>query len=345
MRIDHLLFAVMLMLPLGFLQCGKNPAGPDKKTEKGWSALPLDIAERKVQCIAVQSDNAATLYVGLFDGLYKSTDSGKSWRGITAGLISRDIHSLEIVAGKPQVLYAGSNGFGISRSEDYGESWVNMRGGVENTLVDQIHLVNQHDEVIWLATATGLYSKKRDELTWTDTYPGCRLVHSITTLPGKPDTVLAGLLYIGFIRGAFNASLRRWSWTAVNNGIPERSGNHDCPNQIGFAGPDSSLVYAVTQDGHFYISQDDGLHWERKYYTADTETGVAMITHPKLRDRLYLATRHQVYRSTNRGATWTRLTRNMPAVTITALQVAPGDPGVIYIGTEDNGLYHYVEAE
>ncbi|HQI50364.1 MAG TPA: hypothetical protein PLN61_17060, partial [bacterium] len=73
--------------------------------------------------------------------------------------------------------------------------------------------------------------------------------------------------------------------------------------------------------------------------------GVAMITHPKLRDRLYLATRHQVYRSTNRGATWTRLTRNMPAVTITALQVAPGDPGVIYIGTEDNGLYHYVEAE
>jgi hypothetical protein len=34
----------------------------------------------------------------------------------------------------------------------------------------------------------------------------------------------------------------------------------------------------------------------------------------------------------------------MPAdVAITALQVANGDPGVVYIGTEEHGLYSYTE--
>ncbi|HNW60091.1 MAG TPA: hypothetical protein PKI62_10485 [bacterium] len=345
MRPFHTLIYATLLLPLGLLHCDKNPGGNEDKTEKGWAALPLEIAERKVQCIAVQPDHPNTLYVGLFDGLYKSTDGGASWRAITSGLISRDINAIEIVASRPEVVYCGSNGFGVSRSEDYGESWSRLSGGVEKTLVEHIHLVNQSDEVLWLATATGIFTRKDGETTWTDAWPGCRLVHTVTTLPGKPDTVLAGLLYTGFVRGAWDAALNRWSWTKVNNGIPERSGNHDCPNRIGFIGADSSLVYAVTQDGNFYLSGDDGLHWERKYYIAGADSGVTMVTHPRLRNRLYLATRHQVYRSTNAGGTWSGLTRNMPAVTITALQVAPGDPGILYIGTEDQGLYKYVESE
>ncbi len=334
------LFQAALVLLLGSAGCDKEIV-PHSIQEKGWRALPLQVTDRKVQCISVHPDHPRTLYVGLFDGLYKSADGGASWHSITTGLNSRDIKTVEIVADNPMRLYCGSTGFGISRSDDGGESWTNLKGEVANTLVNHIHLVNQRDETIWLATATGIYRKAGSEEKWTNTFLNSRLIHAVTSLPDHPETLLAGLLYAGFARTT-NAGGR---WYYANNGV-EASGNfYDSPVQFAFIGADSGTICAVTINGDFYISQDAGQSWKFAYGTQGQGRGVAIVTHPRLRDRLYLANTTSVYRSTDRGATWSEMSPGMPAgVTITALQVADGDPGVVFIGTAEHGVYSYTES-
>ena len=334
------LYGVLFLLFLG-MACEKDPTGDDgdKKVETGWSALPLTVTDRKVQCIAIHPDHPNTLYVGLFDGLYKSTDGGTNWKSITNGLISRDIKSVEIVVDRPQLVYCGSMGFGISRSEDGGENWINLKGEVANTHIHQVHLVNQRDDVIWLATTTGIYRKAKTEANWISTFDSSRLIHAVISLPRQPTTLLAGMLYTGFLRTTNNGG----RWYYVNNGISGTGTFYDCAVQFGFAGADSSLVYAATIDGNFYVSLSGGQDWQQSFWSEGRSEGVALVTHPKLRDRLYLATQHKVFRSMDRGSQWQEMGLHMPVVTITALQVAVGDPGVVFIGTKNNGLYQYIE--
>jgi photosystem II stability/assembly factor-like uncharacterized protein len=340
MRFSRILFLAAAMAALGVTACDDGPV-VHKAVETGWSPVALDVPQRKVQCIAIHPDYPRTIYVALFDGLYKTTDAGSSWHSITTGLLSRDIKSVEIVADQPQIVYCGSTGYGLSRSENGGEAWTNMKGEVANTLINHVHLVNQRDKTIWLATATGIFCRSEGAEKWTNTFVNSRLIHTVISLPGNPATLLAGLLYTGFARTTDNGG--RWSY--VNNGVAGDGGFYDSPVQFGFAGADSSLLYSVTVNGKYYVSADGGESWQAKWESMSWAHGVAMVTHPKLRDRLYLANEKKVYRSRDRGATWSELSLKMPAVTITALQIAAGDPGVIYIGTEDDGLYQYVETQ
>lgn len=335
----HLVLAGLVLLGL-FGACKDEPFTPDE-TETGWAVTGLAAVDRKVQCIAIHPDQPQVIYAGLFDGLYKSSDAGKNWSAITTGLVSRDIKSIQIVASDPLTLYCGSMGFGVSRSRDGGSSWVNLAGEVANTVVNQLHLVNQGDETIWLATETGIFRKGSQEAHWVNTFPGSRLIQAVTSIPGAPDTLLSGLLYAGFARSTNGGA----KWNYSNNGIFSSSTFYDCAVQFAFAGDNSSHIFAVSKDGRIYRSTDKGQNWSEVFKDTAWQNGVAIAVHPSRPQRLYLATENKVFRSRDLGANWEELKRQMPVVKITTLQVARGNPGVIYMGTEADGIWKYVELE
>jgi photosystem II stability/assembly factor-like uncharacterized protein len=53
----------------------------------------------------------------------KSEDSGMTWQPKIQGLEATSIRSLQISPSDPHVLYVGTNGGGLYRSTDAGESW------------------------------------------------------------------------------------------------------------------------------------------------------------------------------------------------------------------------------
>lgn len=333
----QLALAGLVLLGL-FGACKEDPVTPDA-AETGWAVTSLEAIDRKVQCIAIHPDQPQVIYAGLFDGLYKSSDAGKSWSSSTTGLVSRDIKSIQIVASDPLTLYCGSMGFGVSRSRDGGGSWVNLAGEVDNTVVNQLHLVGQNDETIWLATETGIFRKGRAETHWVNTFPGSRLIQAVTTIPGSPATLLSGLLYAGFARSINDGA--RWAYN--NSGVYSSGDFFDCAVQFAFAGADSSHIFAVSKDGRIYRSRDSGLTWSEVFRDTAWQNGVALVVHPSRPQRLYLATGEKVFRSDDLGVNWEELKLNMPKVKITALQIARGTPGVIYMGTEADGIWKYVE--
>jgi photosystem II stability/assembly factor-like uncharacterized protein len=63
------------------------------------------------------------LYIGGPGGVWKSSDSGKTWKAMNQGLMTLNVRALAMAPKNAQTLYAGTNGSGLYRSTDAGATW------------------------------------------------------------------------------------------------------------------------------------------------------------------------------------------------------------------------------
>lgn len=121
----------------------------------------------------------------------------------------------------------------------------------------------------------------------------------------------------------------------------------------------SQVMYAGMVGGPqptgIYRSDDNGRSWQM----ISSGPGVAvnaLAVHPANEAVVYAgtsggpaATTYSLWRSTNGGQTWRSFTLGLPAdaygmlPTVTALAVDPNQPGVLYVGTDGQGVYRFDE--
>ena len=88
----------------------------------GWDRLPNAglPGKRRVYSLAVDPRNPSTLYAGMRDGVFKTTDGGKTWRQATSEVSDAVV---TVHPARPGVVYAASDEGALFRSDDAGESW------------------------------------------------------------------------------------------------------------------------------------------------------------------------------------------------------------------------------
>ena len=95
-----------------------------------WRELAVGFAE---QCVFIGQPRVTqvlfdpvqpeTIWAGVeIDGVHRSADGGESWRKVSDGLVSEDIHGLAVVENGAHTLFATTNK-GLHASADMGESW------------------------------------------------------------------------------------------------------------------------------------------------------------------------------------------------------------------------------
>ncbi|UCG43004.1 MAG: hypothetical protein JSU73_14305, partial [candidate division WOR-3 bacterium] len=97
------------------------------------------------------------------------------------------------------------------------------------------------------------------------------------------------------------------------------------------------VVYASTNLG-VYRSADTGRTW----VGAGTELGKDVYTvfaDPADDSTVYCASRAGMHRSHDRGNSWQLLMTEFPFSRISAIGLAPSDPGVLYVESDDNTVY------
>lgn len=99
--------------------------GVYKSTDQGeqWVKIEGSIRDAYVSAIQLDPSQPSTLYLATSDRVQKSEDSGATWQPKINGLEATSIRSLQISPSDPRVLYVGTNGGGLYRSTDAGESW------------------------------------------------------------------------------------------------------------------------------------------------------------------------------------------------------------------------------
>jgi photosystem II stability/assembly factor-like uncharacterized protein len=58
--------------------------------------------------------------------VHRSEDGGATWKTLNNGLSTTNVRSIAQSATDPTVFYAGTNGSGLYRSRDAGETWEPM---------------------------------------------------------------------------------------------------------------------------------------------------------------------------------------------------------------------------
>jgi photosystem II stability/assembly factor-like uncharacterized protein len=147
---------------------GGTPTGVLKSTDGGaiWTNTGLSMA---VNLLALDPVKPTTLYAATgssgmsgFGGLLKSTDGGASWAPINKGLESlmatrSPVTALVLDPANPQLLYAGTSGYGVFRSDDGGAHWHAFNDGLTNLDVRILALAPGRATALLAGTGSGMF--------------------------------------------------------------------------------------------------------------------------------------------------------------------------------------------
>ncbi|MEY3433164.1 MAG: hypothetical protein RL131_1100, partial [Bacteroidota bacterium] len=206
-----------------------------------------------VGAVAVSESDPNVVYVGMGehaprgvmtsygDGVYKSTDAGKTWKHLGLEL-TRHIANIRIHPSNPDVVYVAAQGAlngpskerGIYKSEDGGKTWKNVLYVDENSGCSDLNMDMNNPRILYAA----MWDHRR--LPWA---------------------VQSG----GKGSGLYKSTDGGETWNKIQNGLPKELGKM----AISVSKANSNKVYALVESdtqkeqGGLFVSSDAGDNWTR----------------------------------------------------------------------------------
>lgn len=283
-----------------------NGVWRSKNSGGDWEKISSSTMPVNIDSLAVDPRTADTMYAGTWWRAYKTTDSGKNWRLIKNGMIDdSDVFAITINPKNPEYIVASACS-GIYESQNAGEKWSKIQGIPSQSR--RTRDILQHPSVpgtIYAATTEGFWMSSSGGKTWSLTTQRDLEINSIAVHPDAPNRVFIGTNNYGVM--VSNDGGRSFAQTNAN--FSSRF--------TYFVTPDASQpnrFYAATHNtatggGFFFVSADGGRTWQqsRGFDVARVRPFVLRqdATNPSL---MYLGTNVGLYRSIDRGASWSQLT-------------------------------------
>ncbi len=91
-----------------------------------WTRIATSLPDQMFSAMVLDRSRPNVIYVASRQGIHRTEDGGASWRALNQGFTSLNIRSLVQSPIDPKIWFVGTNGSGLYRSEDRGETWVPM---------------------------------------------------------------------------------------------------------------------------------------------------------------------------------------------------------------------------
>jgi photosystem II stability/assembly factor-like uncharacterized protein len=267
-----------------------------------------------------------------------------------------------LTASGKDLVYAGSFGHGIFRSEDRGATWAKSGHGVTDPFI--LSLTISKDGAIYAGTFRGGVFRSRDQgKTWQAINEGLKHLE-IKTLLATGDVV-----YAGTAGGAYrlDSSGDRWSvvtsglddilvhalakssdgtlfagtsgkgvlrfkanstgWMRTEHGLKDHEGMIENFIRVLTIDPEGS-IYAGTFDGGVFRSADGGMTWRpiSRALPNDSIRGILFTSRG-----LFVATGQGIFKTTDKGRQWIPLNKGLTSMA-TQVLIESGS-GALYVGT------------
>lgn len=302
-------------------------------------------------------ENASQRSAGYGDGVYKSTDGGRTWRRMglerseKIGRIlihPRDSNTVYVAAQGP--LWAPGGDRGLFKTTDGGETWTAVLTVSENTGITDLAMDPRNPDVIYAASyqrrrhvgqlvgggpESNIYKTMDGGATWTPIMNGLPTVDrgriALAVPAQKPDTVYALVTAAQKQSGFFRSDDGGQSWRKTSDYVvvdPQYYG------EIYVDPSDPERVFAV--DVNIHVTSDGGRTFVEKDYPIHVDHHEIWID-PANPRHLIIGNDGGLYETWDDGATFRHFT-NLPLEQLYRVAVDNAAPFYnVCGGTQDNG--------
>lgn len=269
----------------------------------------------------------ATLYAATFSGVFKSTDGGSSWAPADSGL-RQFVTDIVLDPTTPTTLYASTTGGGVAKTDNGGTTWTEMNTGIDATSIQALAM-HPDDPTHLLAGWQRVYQSTNGGSSWSPISPSLGIVYG---LGFASPTVFYAATNTGFYRSDDGGA----NWIARNVGLTTAA------LQTLAVDPETpSIVHLGTSLNGTFRSTNGGDSWTSVNPNNFTNN---VTIDPSNSDRIFAASSHGIFESTDQGLTWTRHSDGTPLVAARAIDVNPSDPSLVYAGFTPSGFYRSANA-
>ena len=273
----------------GDLYAGTHDAGVFSSADgRRWHACSEGLEIDNVFSLAcVARGDELRLYAGTEPAaLFESRDFGRHWRRL-GGLEQASgaetwmfpappflghVKVITIHPHNPDCIYVAVEQGGLYRSDDAGETWVELTAGMPN---DAHRVVLHPDNPERLYLCNGFFFNRSDDggRSWDELKHKTDKIGYADPLvfhPNKPEVMLVAGAFATpdtWVKGSANSSIARTgdggdSWAYARGGLPQEIRPSIEAMCIQAAG-EQSRVFAGNTDGEEWMSADEGEHWQR----------------------------------------------------------------------------------
>ncbi len=294
--------------------------------------------------IALHPTKPHIMYVATDEAVYKSKDTGTTWKRLGGELSRTRVISLAIDPKLPATVFAGTMGDGTYKSPDGGRTWHQFNAGIQkgtiSAIVNQVVFNPRGTEMVYAATTVGVFRSMDGGRNWTERMSGMTEVNFVVSLvldPQRPN-----VLYAGTTGGMYRSINSSESWEKISTGMVAADAKMASMvlgvNGIAIDPNNPQNVYAGTTKG-LYTSNDQGDHWVKHQGNLKESYISALQLDPTKPSTLYAGTSEGLFKSQDSGVTWELKQRGVEATSVRSLQISPKDSETLYIGTNGGGLY------
>lgn len=299
-----------------------------KTTNSGTTYQPIFDSQGSysIGCVTLDPGNPHTVWVGTGenngqrsvgygDGVYRSTDGGKSWKNV--GLKnSEHIGKILVDPRNSQTVYAAAQGplwkaggdRGLYKTTDGGTTWKSVLSISEHTGVSDIAFDPRNPDVIYAAS----WQRRR---------------HVWTFISGGPESML------------FKSMDGGTTWDTLRSGLPSDDMGRIA---ISVSPVQPDVVYAIIEasngKGGFFRSTDRGASWEKRNgYSTSGNYYQELYCDPKDVNKVY-AMDTWGHVTVDGGKTWQKIGEQYKHVDNHAIWIDPQQPEHLMMGC-DGGIY------
>ncbi len=280
-----------------------------------WTALPTQNTPGlvHVESLAIDPRSTNIIYAGTWYLPYKSTDGGQTWRIIKNGIIDdSDIFAINLDPRNPSHIIASACS-GIYETNDAGENWHKVQGIPSQSR--RTRAILQHPTIpglVFAGTTEGFWrsAKGGENNSWMVTTSRQLEINAIAVHPRTPETVYISTNNYGVMVSRdggrnFVPTNSGFSGRFVNTIVPDR----EMPNRVY-----ATTINTTTGGGFFFVSKDGGSTWQPSMRNMPPRLiGYALMQDELNPNMIYLGTNLGIYRSLDRGASWSTLVGKKPA--------------------------------
>jgi len=316
-----------------------------KSTDGGrkWRQHP-QLKNEALHSLIQSSLNPNVLIAGTFHGMYRSDDSGETWKHLptstTPGL--EHVHSVAIDPRTTNTIYAGT--FHLPyKSTDGGQTWKSIKNGIiDDSDIFAIDIDPRDPNHVIMSACSGIYESKDAGDSWGK-------VNGIPSQSRRTRAILqhpsvAGIVFAGTTEGFWRSDRggHKDSWMVTTSRQLEI-------NSIAVHPSRPQTIYIGTNNYGVMVSNDGGKNFLPTNGGYSGRFANVIVADREMPNRVYAATINTttgggfLFLSTDNGASWRPSMRSMPPrlITYSILQDAR-DANLIYLGT-NLGVYRSLD--